>query len=658
MPMTVHHLPADRRELRRRIERLDGLPLRPASARLVLSDLSPDGEGTSSDLPAPARPADLPRRPALIDLDPGWVIERLRLDTPPDPLTLVEARAWWPADSRQTADALTHFWRHSVALCLAARRLAREANDPDPERLGRVALLSGLGQWAAAAVSPDWLPHWLSIVGAESRRAFECATLGEDASSLGRDLAERWGCDPLLAEAAWLVGDGALGVRPSPRLELIQKAHAWAEQTPWAVGASDTDIPHVDHHDPRLKVLTAEVQSRCAGAFRDPDATTHEERVSRDSARLRRRVAELESQAASNGRFLQAFAASTPGDSPETWAERAGLAWCAEPGVASARVDWVAGGAPDDALTAPSVELPLKHGRQTLAVVRLRAEGDGFDAGRPPLDAWRAWARAVHDRASLHERLSSVTEALRVRSALEESRLRLGKLSALAEFAAGAGHEMNNPLAVIVGRAQLLLAKEDDPQAARSLRAIITQARRAHKILRDLMFVAKPPEPRPRSCVPDEIWKAALRDTRTEADERQVRLVADGLEHGRRVWADPDSLRHLADVLLRNALEATPAGGAVRVTTTPEDGAFRWTVRDDGKGITPAEAEHLFDPFFCGRQAGRGLGMGLPRAAKVVERLGGEIRWHAHSGQGAAFSVRIPHTEPPKPPTAEIVRGA
>jgi signal transduction histidine kinase len=69
--------------------------------------------------------------------------------------------------------------------------------------------------------------------------------------------------------------------------------------------------------------------------------------------------------------------------------------------------------------------------------------------------------------------------------------------------------------------------------------------------------------------------------------------------------------------------------------------------------MTPEEGDHLFDPFFCGRQAGRGLGMGLSRAARFVGLSGGEIRPQSVPGQGSTFVVRLPLAEPPRPPEAE-----
>ncbi len=224
-----------------------------------------------------------------------------------------------------------------------------------------------------------------------------------------------------------------------------------------------------------------------------------------------------------------------------------------------------------------------------------------------------------------------------------------GTLAGLAEFAAGAGHELNNPLAVIMGRAQLVLGRSPDPEATRSLRAIITQAQRAHRILRDLMFVARPGEFRPRACQPDEIVRASLRDLQDEAEAQGVRLVLDAREPAPKVWADPEPLRQVADILTRNALEASARGATIRFATGGDarpDPLDRPRLR---AGDLARRGAHLFDPFYCGRQAGRGLGLGLPRAARIIDLVGGEIRWQSTPGQGATFQVTLPVQEIPGP---------
>jgi signal transduction histidine kinase len=101
---------------------------------------------------------------------------------------------------------------------------------------------------------------------------------------------------------------------------------------------------------------------------------------------------------------------------------------------------------------------------------------------------------------------------------------------------------------------------------------------------------------------------------------------------------------------MRNAIDATPSGGKILVRSSTQVDELSWSFGDSGKGITPHEASHLFDPFYCGRQAGRGLGLGLPRAARIVEQARGRLQWTSHPGQGSAFQVNLPlfpHTNAP-----------
>ncbi len=634
-------------DLRRRIERLETLPLRPATARFVLGEVSDDAEPVAADLHAS------PRWRSITDLDPAWALSASRQRSLQNPLAMVADSAWWPLTSRDGLDAICRLWRHSVAVGLAARRIARETQDAEADRLALAGFLNGLGLWVAASLDPEWLARLLAINDPAERRAFEVAGLGQEAGALGRDLAERWGCDPLVVDAAWLHAESDRGLDSvaddPPRLAMIQKAYRLAERTPWALFGQDAR--EIGSHDPRVKLLTAEVQSRCGGPFLDTDVSPREEKLSRSNARLLLKVATLTDGQASRDRFLNALVESDPTDAPETWAERAALALCGEPGVSRARVLWSdTEKTPTDSEVArpPTVVHTLKARGQTFSRLQLWTD-PGVDSSATILPAWQAWGALIADRARMVSRLDRVQAAYRRQDESEEPRLRLAKLDALAEFAAGAGHELNNPLAVIVGRAQLLMVAEADPKTLRSLRAIFTQAQRAHRILRDLMYVARPPEPRPRFCQPDEIVRASLRDARADADEREVKLTAEALDHGDRVWADPDGLRHLADVLIRNALEATPKGGQIRFVTAGDASAMRWTVVDSGRGISLAEGGHLFDPFYCGRQAGRGLGMGLPRAQKFVAQTGGEIRWQSTPGQGSRFHVRLPLAEAPKP---------
>ncbi|WP_169980441.1 histidine kinase dimerization/phospho-acceptor domain-containing protein [Tautonia rosea] len=215
-------------------------------------------------------------------------------------------------------------------------------------------------------------------------------------------------------------------------------------------------------------------------------------------------------------------------------------------------------------------------------------------------------------------------------------------LDAMAEFAAGAAHELNNPLAIIAGRAQLLQARTDDPEFRNALQTIITQARRAHQILRDLIYIARPPVPRDVPCVPDQVLRGVVEDLKAEAENRKVHLCCRTPDPGPTVSTDPEALRHLAEAVIRNALEATTEGGRVLVESLGDRRSVVWTVQDQGIGLDEERSTHLLDPFYCGRQAGRGLGLGLPRVARFLQSVGGSITWEETNHGETITRIKLP----------------
>ena len=251
-------------------------------------------------------------------------------------LALISETPWWPANlsGGPASDFLGRLWRHSVAVSLAARSLARDAQDADPDGVARAGLLCRLGCWAVTAVDPEWMARWWHETRELDQRRREIADLGTDLNDLGRRLAERWGCDPLTIDAAWLHGPhgpALLNAAAQPtRLAYIQQACRWAEQTPWSLGADPP--PGGLSAEPRLRILVAEVQARTASAFVATDATSHEEKMTRENAKLRLLLASARHERERGTRFLQAIADSGPAISPEDWAARAAMSWCAEPG--------------------------------------------------------------------------------------------------------------------------------------------------------------------------------------------------------------------------------------------------------------------------------------------------------------------------------------
>jgi signal transduction histidine kinase len=219
------------------------------------------------------------------------------------------------------------------------------------------------------------------------------------------------------------------------------------------------------------------------------------------------------------------------------------------------------------------------------------------------------------------------------------------RLEALAEFAAGAGHEINNPLATIIGRAQMLIKGENDPQRRQMLFAIGAQAYRVRDMIGDTMLFGRPPVPEP---VDVDIVTAIDRVLVRQRDELITDRCTVRVEVAEPVVlrADATQLEIVLSELLRNSRQALqPQGGQIRIHASCAGDHALIEVSDTGKGFTELERQHAFDPFFSGRQAGRGLGFGLPKCWRIVDQHQGHIE--IASSSAGPTTVRLTWPTPP-----------
>lgn len=255
------------------------------------------------------------------------------------------------------------------------------------------------------------------------------------------------------------------------------------------------------------------------------------------------------------------------------------------------------------------------------------------------------------------ERLRGLADKLARLKQLEQdfaSVLREEKVAALKEFAYGASHELNNPLANISSRAQTLLRDEDDPERCRRLASINTQAYRAHEMISDLMLFARPPALRLREIDLQELLDQVLADLSDAAQQQgtELQMLANGPLPT--IQVDADHLAVALSSICRNALEALVRGGQIsvdgqalpaaegRALPVGQTDQVCITIADDGPGIAPDVRQHLFDPYFSGREAGRGLGLGLCKAWRVIHEHGGLIQVDNDAASGATFRVWLP----------------
>ena len=218
------------------------------------------------------------------------------------------------------------------------------------------------------------------------------------------------------------------------------------------------------------------------------------------------------------------------------------------------------------------------------------------------------------------------------------------KLEAMAEFAAGAGHEINNPVAVIAGRAQLFLQSETDPERRRALALMNAQAKRVYEMITDMMLFARPPAPAHRTVELIAIIERIVDDLKADMSERAISLARSGLPGPIKIEADPEQLNVALRAMCRNSMEAVGHDGHIEIDVQVERrDRVLIRVSDDGPGIPADVHRHVFDPFFSARQAGRGLGLGLSKCWRiVVTNHGGGIDVDSRPGRPTVFTITLP----------------
>lgn len=253
-------------------------------------------------------------------------------------------------------------------------------------------------------------------------------------------------------------------------------------------------------------------------------------------------------------------------------------------------------------------------------------------------------------------RANNLAEQLaRASQELSDNQRALAQAEALAtvgEMAAGAAHEMNNPLAVIAGRAQLLAGRATTKKDREAAELIAHKAQEISGIATELMEFARPVPPKAQAVEVGRLLSQAKEDILAETDPKTGGVSVDiELRPGcPDVWADPGQVRTILRELLRNAAAAGEQAAAIRLAASPlppragrsGHGRVLISVVDDGGGMDQATAAAAFTPFFSHQAAGRARGMGLARARRYVEANAGKIWIESRPGEGTTVFVALP----------------
>jgi two-component system, cell cycle sensor histidine kinase and response regulator CckA len=258
-----------------------------------------------------------------------------------------------------------------------------------------------------------------------------------------------------------------------------------------------------------------------------------------------------------------------------------------------------------------------------------------------------------------------VTERMELEQQLRQAQ----KMDALGRLAGGVAHEFNNLLTVILGHAQLLLARE---QGRDELRAIVHAAQGAAELTRNLLSFSRQA---PRAAVSmdvDETVGVVAKLAARVIGER-ISMVAERSDRPCLVRADPNQLQQVLLNLALNARDAMPDGGILRMRTSRHElDAERASripnalagpcvlveVSDTGVGMDEQTKARIFEPFFTTKAAGKGTGLGLAIVYGAVRQSGGAIEVESSPGRGTTFRIYLPFDRRGTPLPTEVVGPA
>ncbi|MBU0728425.1 MAG: HDOD domain-containing protein [Proteobacteria bacterium] len=255
------------------------------------------------------------------------------------------------------------------------------------------------------------------------------------------------------------------------------------------------------------------------------------------------------------------------------------------------------------------------------------------------------------ERLILEKDLTRQTQEMAATSRkMEESQHQLfhsHRLATVGRLAAGAAHEINNPLTIISLNIQILermLAKQKDeqPEIVDRLKIISEQEERISKIIQDLMGYARPTEPQFCQASVGNIINKVLSVIGDRVSMKDVKVENQIPEDMAMVMVDPLQIEQVFMNLMINANHAMPAGGKIILSAEINDGLVNVIVADTGEGISKENLGKIFDPFFTTKKEGEGTGLGLAICHSIVEHNGGYMRVKSEVGVGTTFIIALP----------------
>jgi len=241
----------------------------------------------------------------------------------------------------------------------------------------------------------------------------------------------------------------------------------------------------------------------------------------------------------------------------------------------------------------------------------------------------------------------AVSSALKRRE-MQKRMLASEKMASIGRFAAGASHELNNPLACVIGFSEAALVmlagrRLNRAKLKTALEKVMHHAGRCRGIVTSLLTYGRAFSLEPAPVRVHTVIDESLALVERQISLQHIELVKHYAVDLPDIQANRETLSRVFVNIMLNACQAMDGHGMLTITTGKADHAVEIVFQDTGKGIQTDDLPKIFDPFFSTRDVGEGTGLGLSICAGIIRAYGGEIKAESRgAGQGATFIIRLP----------------
>jgi two-component system, NtrC family, sensor kinase len=245
--------------------------------------------------------------------------------------------------------------------------------------------------------------------------------------------------------------------------------------------------------------------------------------------------------------------------------------------------------------------------------------------------------RAIKDSEGRVKHYEGAVVNIAERKKGEESQ----RLAQMGKLVADMAHEVNNPLMIISGNAQLSLMEEIDNEAVKNnLAVIIKESQRAKEIIQRLLKFSRPSKGEFKKSDINKVVESVVNIVAHQNSLVNIQTRTTYNKNLPMVNIDENQIQEVLMNLLNNARDAMPAGGMIEITTGTDNDMVKIDVKDSGSGMTDEVMKQIFDLFFTTKEKGTGLGLSVCQSIMRVHR--GQLLVASEAGKGTVFTMLLP----------------